>query len=62
MKIAIGNDHAAVELKNQVCQWLSENGYEYKDFGCKEGEKCDYPDPAKAVGKSLAAGEYDRGI
>ena len=62
MKIAIGNDHAAVELKNEVCRWLEENGYEYKDFGCGEGEKCDYPDAAKAVGESVAAGEFDRGI
>lgn len=62
MRIAIGNDHAAVELKNEVCKWLSENGYEYRDFGCGEGEKCDYPDSAKAVGKSVASGEFDRGI
>lgn len=62
MKIAIGNDHAAVELKAAVCCWLAENGYEYTDFGCGEGEKCDYPDKAAEVGRAVAAGEYDRGI
>lgn len=62
MKIAIGNDHAAVELKKDICAYLEEKGYEYKDFGCGDGEKCDYPDAAEKVGKRVAAGEYDFGI
>ncbi len=39
--IAIGNDHAAVTLKNAVCEHLKEISVEYKDFGCFEGEKWD---------------------
>lgn len=62
MKIAIGNDHAAVELKKEVCGFLAEKGVEFKDFGCGEGEKCDYPDMAKAVCESVVSGEFDRAV
>lgn len=62
MKIAVGNDHAAVELKKDICRFLEEKGCDYVDFGCAEGEKCDYPDKAAEVGRKVAAGEFDYGI
>ena len=33
MKIGIGNDHAAVDMKNQVVEYLEGNGYEVVNFG-----------------------------
>lgn len=62
MKIAIGNDHTAVELKREVCGFLAEKGVEFRDFGCGEGEKCDYPDMAKAVCEGVVSGEFDRAV
>ena len=29
MKIAIGNDHAAVEMKQEIRTYLEEKGYEF---------------------------------
>ena len=33
MKIAIGCDHAGINLKPVLVKYLEENGYEYTDFG-----------------------------
>ena len=49
MKIAIGNDHAAPELKLAVKAHLEEKGIEVVDMGCAPGEKCDYPDAAASL-------------
>ncbi len=60
--IAIGNDHAAVEMKNFVVDFLRQDGYEVEDFGCDKGEKCDYPDKAREVAEAVASGKYEKGI
>ena len=62
MKVAVGCDHAAVELKSAMIAVLEELGCEYVDFGVGEGEKCDYPDMAKTVCEAVASGEFDRGL
>ncbi|TLG73947.1 ribose 5-phosphate isomerase B [Culicoidibacter larvae] len=62
MKIALGADHAGVELKAEVMQLLDSMNIEYSDFGTDGSESVDYPDYAKPVAKSVAAGEYDLGI
>lgn len=62
MKIALGADHAGVELKAEVMQLLDSMNIEYSDFGTDGSESVDYPDYAKPVAQSVAAGEYDLGI
>lgn len=62
MKIAIGNDHAAVELKLHIIRYLEEQGHELIDFGAAAGERVDYPRPAEAVAKCVLSGGADRGI
>ncbi len=62
MKIAIGNDHAAPELKLAVIEHLKNKGIECMDMGCAVGERCDYPDAAKAVCEKVVSGECDMGI
>ena len=62
MKIAIGNDHAAIELKQHILQYLQAQGHETLDFGIGPGESVDYPRPAEAVGKCVVSGEADKGI
>ena len=39
MKIGIGNDHAAVDMKNEVVEFLKEKGYEVVNFGTDKKEK-----------------------
>ncbi len=60
--IAIGNDHAAPQLKNKILEFLKEKGIEYKDFGVCEGERCDYPNKAKEVCDAVVSGECEKGI
>ena len=47
--IPIGADHAGYELKEKLKSYLTENGYEVKDFGCHSEESIDYPDYAHPV-------------
>lgn len=56
MKIAIGNDHVAVELKNIIKEHLEERGYEVVDFGTNSTERFDYPISGYKVGCAVAAG------
>ncbi len=60
--IAIGNDHAAIELKLFICKYFEEKGIEYKDFGCGIDEKCDYPAKAKELCEEVTAGKFEKGI
>ena len=46
--IAIGCDHAGVEMKKAVIAALEEKGYELLDLGT-DGEPCDYPVIAEKV-------------
>ncbi len=44
MKVALGCDHAGVNMKNEIIPLLEELGIEWKDVGTKHEESCDYPD------------------
>ena len=59
--IAIGCDHAGVEMKRAVIEAMSEKGFEFLDMGT-DGEKCDYPDIAVSVCGEIISGRCDRGI
>ena len=54
MKIAIGNDHSAVELKNIIAEHLKERGYEVLNLGTDSTESCDYPVYGEKVGRAVA--------
>ena len=62
MKIALGCDHGALELKNAVAEHLKNKGYEVADFGTYTLDSCDYPDFAEKAAKAVASGECDKGI
>ena len=62
MKIAIGNDHAAVELKNHILAYLQQKGHEVVNFGTDTTDSVDYPIYGEKVARAVAAGEFDRGI
>lgn len=62
MKIAIGSDHGAYELKLQVVEHLKNRGIEVIDKGSHDKNSCDYPVYAKAVTDAITAGEAELGI
>lgn len=62
MRIGIGNDHAAIEMKNDVAAYLEEKGIEVINFGTDEPVSCDYPEYGEKVGRAVASGEVDLGI
>ena len=62
MKIAIGCDHGALELKDLMVQHLTKKGFEVKDFGTYTKDSCDYPEFAAAAAQAVANGECDKGI
>lgn len=49
MLIPIGCDHAGFELKEKIKAYLTEKGYEVKDFGTHSDASIDYPDYAHPV-------------
>ncbi len=62
MKIAIGCDHGALDLKNAVAAHLEKRGFEVYDFGTHSLASCDYPDFAGAAARAVASGECEKGI
>lgn len=62
MKIAIGNDHTALEMKEAIKAHLEENGYEVLDLGTNSTDSCDYPVYGEKVGRAVVDGEADLGI
>lgn len=62
MRIAIGNDHVAVELKNVIVEHLESKGYEVVNFGTDSTERFDYPISGYKVGRAVASGECDLGV
>lgn len=62
MKIAIGNDHAAVEMKREIQRYLEELGHEVVNYGTDTAESCNYPEYGEKVGKAVAGKEADCGV
>lgn len=62
MKIAIGNDHVAIEMKREIVVYLEELGHEVIDLGTDSTERCDYPIYGEKVARAVVKGEAERGI
>ena len=62
MKIAIGSDHAALEAKAELKQYLEDNGHVVMDQGTHNLDSCDYPDYAAKVSLLVQDATVDRGI
>jgi len=60
--VAMGADHAGVELKEELKSFLAGLGYEVRDVGTYGAEPVDYPDYAAAVARELISGKAQRGI
>lgn len=62
MKIAIGNDHAATELKFQIKEYLESLGHEIVNFGTDTKDSCNYAEIGEAVGNAVAKKEVEAGV
>ena len=62
MRLAIGSDHAGVDLKAVLVAALEADGHEVHDLGTHGHESVDYPLFCARVGRAVAAGRVERGI
>ena len=62
MKIAIGNDHSALELKAIIIKHLEDKGHEVIDFGTYTNESCDYPIYGEKVAVAIKEKQADLGV
>lgn len=62
MKIAIGGDHASIEYKPKLVEYLQSKGFKVKDFGPFSEDSVDYPDFAHPVSTAVHTSEYDFGV
>ena len=62
MKVVIGNDHAGVEFKNQLKEYIESKGIEVINIGVDTLDSVDYPDIAKSVCKKVLDKEADFGV
>lgn len=62
VKIAIGNDHVAIDMKNEISEYLKEKGHEIVNFGTDSGGSCNYPVYGEKVANAVANGDADLGI
>lgn len=62
MKIAIGNDHVAIEMKNEIMEYLKSEGYEVINVGTDSIERFNYPISGYKVAKMVANKEVDYGV
>ncbi|MFP3726054.1 ribose 5-phosphate isomerase B [Priestia filamentosa] len=63
MKIGIGADHNAFEMKQSLSDYIQELGHEVVDYGC--GDSCtevDYPKVAFEVAEDINKNTIERGI
>ena len=60
--IAIGCDHGGYQLKEEIKKYLEEKQIFYKDLGCMNEERVDYPNIAKAVAKEVQDKNCEKGI
>ena len=63
MKLAVGADHAGLDMKSQIIPWLQQAGHEVVDVGAHTHDPADdFPDFAAAVGQTLCGGGAERGV
>jgi ribose 5-phosphate isomerase B len=62
MRIAIASDHAAVELKAELRDYLIGLGHEVADLGPETADRVDYPDFGYKLAAVVADGTAERGV
>ncbi len=60
--IAIASDHAAIDLKTVLAEWLAGQGHHVDDLGPHSGDSVDYPDYGYKLADYIADGQADFGV
>ena len=62
-RIAVGSDHAALEVKARLIEYLREKGWEVDDFTVISSDgRADYPVSGHRVAEEVASGRYPVGL
>lgn len=62
MKIAMGCDHAGLDLKEHLAAHLREEGHEIIDVGTHTTDSVDYPVFGESAARAVANGEAERAV
>jgi ribose 5-phosphate isomerase B len=62
MRIVLTADHAGVDLKDELADWLREQGHDVLDLGTNSHESVDYPHYGAMLAEALAEGRAERGV
>ncbi|ALM53627.1 RpiB/LacA/LacB family sugar-phosphate isomerase [Halomonas huangheensis] len=62
LRVAIGGDEAAFDLKEALIAHVRGLGHEVEDFGTFNAQPILYPDVAVEVAEAIKAGRFDRGV
>ncbi|CAN5140749.1 ribose 5-phosphate isomerase B [soil metagenome] len=62
LRIGIGSDHAGFELKESILAWLTEKGFDVKNFGTFTDDSVDYPDFVHPLASEVQNDKLDFGI
>jgi ribose 5-phosphate isomerase B len=60
--IPIAGDHGGLELKNYLIKTLSEQGFQFKDYGPYSEKSVDYPDFIHPLAHAVNNGEFEKGV
>src|SRR3569833_2557768 len=62
MRNALAADHAGYLLKDELAQWLRDQGHDVTDLGTNGPESVDYPEYGAKLAMEVALGKAERGI
>ncbi|MGE6607582.1 ribose 5-phosphate isomerase B [Halomonas sp. NPDC076908] len=62
LRVAIGGDEAAYDLKEILIGYIRDLGYEVEDFGTFNAQPVLYPDIAFEVATAIREGRFDRAV
>jgi ribose 5-phosphate isomerase B len=62
MRIAIASDHAAVDLKAELRDYLTSLGHDVADLGPASADRVDYPDFGYKLAQAVASGQAERAV
>ncbi len=62
MLVAVGSDHAGLDLKQEIIKLLAELKHDVSDYGTDTPLSVDYPDFGEKVAEAVSSGKAERGI